>query len=374
MIPASLEFRKAITHSHQVVTKVAVFDGYTIVEPDLTITDGNVRIDAGNRFRRTCDITLSDASGTLTPAEINGLLAPFGNELLIYRGMLLPHNQTTELIQLGAFVITDVEVGDSGENVSIGVKGIDRGIRVARARLSKAYPVTSGTNTGTAIHDLLMSRWGSIEFARDLSQVITSTMPAIALDIMDDPWEQSVKWAKDSGYSLFFDNTGQVDVRKLPEGNEDLQAASLNFVEGNTCTMLSLRNDLTSENTYTHIVVVGEPPNQNPVWAEAKDEDPDSPTFWQGKLGDITYFYRSPLIRTTEQAQSVANSMMQQHKGHSVHIHFNAIPDPCADVDDIVKVTRARLKVDANYQLDNLTIPLIATRAMECDTRHKYVT
>jgi hypothetical protein len=375
MIPSTSKFQSIIRESHKVVTKAVVMTGNNPTTT-LTIVDGNVRVDSTNKFRRTADVKLSDPTGTLVPNELTDLLHPLsGNEIWLYRGAYVPSLGTEEYIHLGSFVIKNCEIQDSGENLGISVKLVDRALNVSRARFLEPYVVTSGQAMGTAIKNVLDARYPSVQYAVDFTTIRPwITAPAGVIDRAADTWEILSKWAKDGGLDLAFDHTGKCDLRLMPAGNPGPDDVDWKVIEGQLSPMLSLRKDLTSDNTFNHVVCYSQPTNNTtPVSGSASITDARHPLAITGPMGDIPFFYSSNMFTSAVQCQIVAQSLLYQHAGHTEHVHFNTLVNPCIEANDIVQVKRTKSKVDAYYSLDNITIPLTSVRSMECDTRERFL-
>lgn len=86
MIGTSSEFQALVKTSHQAVCRVEIIKNGVVVLV-LDVHDGSVVADrtAGQMRRFIC--TASDPSGTLTPVDITGILAPFGTRCIIYKGV-----------------------------------------------------------------------------------------------------------------------------------------------------------------------------------------------------------------------------------------------------------------------------------------------
>ncbi len=86
------------------------------------------------------------------------------------------------------------------------------------------------------------------------------------------------------------------------------------------------------------------------------DTDPSSPTYagtgpGTSPYGRVTYFYSSPLILTTAQAQSAANTILAENVGAGAS-HTLTVPyDPTVSAGDVVSARGAILAVDV-VQLD----------------------
>lgn len=86
MIGVSGDFQALVKTSHTSICLVEIIQNGQVVLV-LDVHDGSVEADrtAGQMRRFVC--TAADASGTLTPVDITGLLAPFGTRCIIYRGV-----------------------------------------------------------------------------------------------------------------------------------------------------------------------------------------------------------------------------------------------------------------------------------------------
>lgn len=74
-------------HEHRALV-VVVRDGAVV--RTLAVVRGSVDADRSGRILRRFDAVVTDPTGELTPAGIRDLLAPFGTELRLYRGVRVP--------------------------------------------------------------------------------------------------------------------------------------------------------------------------------------------------------------------------------------------------------------------------------------------
>lgn len=375
MIPSTGQFQQIIRESHKIVTKAVIMSGNNPLFT-LAIVDGNVKVDYTNKHRRTANVKLSDPTGTLVPNQLTDLLHPLsGNEIWLYRGAYVPTLGVDEYIQLGAFKIKDTEILDSGENLAISVKLYDRSLAVSRARFLEPYVVATGQPMGQVIKNVLDERYPPVQYAVDFLTVRPwITAPEGVIDRAADTWEILSKWARDAGLDLAFDYRGKCDLRLMPAGNPRPDDVKWKAIEGDQSPALSFRKDITADNTYNHVICLSQPTNGNtPVTGQAKITDSEHPLSIYGPMGDIPFFYSSNMFTSATQCEVVAQSLLYQHAGHTEHVHFNSLVNPCLEANDIIQVKRAKSKIDSYYSLDSVTIPLTALRAMECDTRERFL-
>lgn len=364
MYPMSTAMQAALKHSHTVATRVELSAAplHTVY-----VTDGEVSVDGTAAVRRRCTLTMVDPEGTLTPANASAVLAPFGNELKLWRGVQFPDG-SEELVPLGVFVITQVTISDGIDGTTLQVEGLDRSIKVQRARFLSPYVIQAGANYGTAIRDAIASRnpWASFDF-----QPVTQTTPQLILgeQVDHDPWKETQAMAASIGCELYFDANGICTLRQVSTAS----TASWTYTEGREATLLGLSRKLTAEGTYNHVIVTGESASGPPVKGEAKDVTPGSPTNVNSAYGDVPYFYASPLVVTQAQATQAAEAILTRVMGRTELVEFPAIVNPGHEAGDVVQITRAASKVADLFIIDTFTIPLNPRGTMKATTRKRQV-
>jgi hypothetical protein len=76
--------------SHQSVIAVSVIrDGKVVLQLEENVSGGTVTSDGTAAQRTTIELTLADPDGTLTPADMESLLSPFGTRIQVERGARL---------------------------------------------------------------------------------------------------------------------------------------------------------------------------------------------------------------------------------------------------------------------------------------------
>jgi hypothetical protein len=112
---------------------------------------------------------------------------------------------------------------------------------------------------------------------------------------------------------------------------------------------------------YNHILVTGESADQEtvPVWAEALNTEPSSPTRIS-ELGDRLYQYTSSFITTTAQAQTVADNFLKIHALEEFNLDFSSITFPWLEAGEIVEFIDPRPSPGqpTRFLLSSITLPL----------------
>ena len=122
----------ALERSHKVVTRVDVLrHGAKVAEID-TVIGGSVTLDANSASRGRLELQVID-DGTMgwVPKAADDYLAPFGNELRVYRG--IEFGDQIEIVPLGVFGIDRVSTQDTGAGIEVSVSGLDRSWRFLQA-------------------------------------------------------------------------------------------------------------------------------------------------------------------------------------------------------------------------------------------------
>jgi hypothetical protein len=118
--------------------------------------------------------------------------------------------------------------------------------------------------------------------------------------------------------------------------------------------------DWSDDTAFSHAVVSGEGTGvATPVRADVTDTNPNSPTYVSGPFGDVPVFTTSPLVLTTGQATTKATAQLKRNLGQVEFLNLYLVPNPALDVNDVVSVTRARLKLfAAQFVIEQLTLDL----------------
>lgn len=371
MWPVSDTFLSSVRASHTVVVSVEVwYDGAKVAT--LTPVSGAVSIDSRRAVRRTLSLSLVDEDGTLVPDSRStaGVLTPYGSEIVAYRGVQYDDG-STELAPLGVFIVTDVSVSEGSGGREVGVSGSDRALRISRNRLTSAYSIAAGTATDTAIADLLRDRWADVSV--DLP-AMGATTPAVSIvpGADSDPWKSAVELAEAAGWDLAFDADGVVRARVIPDPAEDSPVAV--YEDGSEAVLLEVARAWETGDAYNGVIASSEGSDvDTPVRAEAWDDDPNSPTYRYGPFGQVPRFYSSSLIRSSDQATTVAASQLQKELGRAETVEWSQIVNPAHDVLDVVRIVRTGQALDALLVIDRLDVPLAASGTMKAVARVREV-
>ena len=371
MQQVSDRFNEAVFNAHTLATNVMV-EG-----TELPIADGSVTLDALGSTRASVSLTLAPDNvdlDALVPGDGDSLLAPYGNEISVARGITFSDG-STELVPLGVFRLDETQAQDDG-GLGITVVGLDRSSIVIDAVFENGGEVAAGEYGVDVITDLIRDGRGEeppafpdVELADDFptSSTVTTTMPALYWEAGSDRWDFCQGIAQACNCHLYFNALGKLVLRREPL----LGQADLTISEGDS--LLEASSRWSRENACNRVVVIGENAGGDPVVGTAFDNDSLSPTYYYGDFGKVTFTYSSEYITDTDQAADVAENILGQKLGTGKQITFGALVHPALEPLDIVQVTRERLKVNELHILDSLTIPLTHDGGMSGVTRIKRV-
>lgn len=148
-------------------------------------------------------------------------------------------------------------------------------------------------------------------------------------------WEAMKQICTAYNYEIFFDATGFLVIR--PFFDPTTAVPVLYIKTGAEGQLASYEKSTSDSNLFNHILVVGESSDSAvvPVWAEAKNTDPTSPTSI-AEIGDRYMEITSALVETTAQAQALADSMLAISSLEEFELNFESLMCPWLEVGEIV--------------------------------------
>ncbi len=363
MQSSSARFDRDVVGSHDVALRCDVLDPVgKQIAATLNVTSGSVSIDASRKTRRECSITLQDPTGELVPDVASAMLQPYSGYMLrVYRGVHWRYDGTDELLPLGTFAPYNPQITDTDADLSIQLSGFDRSKIISRLRWTEPYYIASGTNTATAIKNILDNRMPGLKYNFVPTQ---ASVPAMILGVsadQADPWDDATKIATADGLELFFDENDVVVLRKIPD--PDIDPIVKTFEEGPNCTITGLKRNNNAEQMYTGVVVYTEgsevvTPFRVSVWRD------DTPL-------RIPYFMQTSIIKTEAQALLAAASLLRRVGKAEFAVNLDSITDPRVQVGDVVRIKRERIKLDHPFVVSSLTIPLDSESTMAVTTEQR---
>lgn len=369
MWPVTARFAAEVAQSHHMLVSVEVLqNGVAVGNPLTTVTAGNVTLDATAQVRGRLDVTIvDDGSLGLVPSSAADLLAPYGNELRVRRGVRYSDG-TTEYASLGVFRIDEPNVSDAAGSLTIQIAGQDRAARIADAKFEDPADIAAGINVATQILNLIQAVYPDVTTSFVTTPYVTAHM---TVEEGADRWDLCQQFAVNAGLRLYFNGDGTLILANAAPGSPVATMA-----EGAGGLLLDAARNWTRQGAYNRWIVTGENTGVGtPVRGVATDDDATSPTYYSGPFGRVPKFTQSQFVTTTAQAIDAAEAMKARELGTTQSVNFGSVVLPHLEPGDVVLVTRERVGITAeNHVLDVMTVPLTADGAMTATTRATLVT
>jgi hypothetical protein len=370
--PVDWKFLGALTGSHTVVSKAIVCSTYQSgTNPpgvEIPILAGDVQFDANADVRGTLDLTTSGEGRW--PRFANDLLAPYGNEVFITRGIDYS-NGTTVLVSQGYFRIYGVEQ-DEPPDGPIRISARDRMSGIVDARLERPLQFTAGQTYGQVVDQLVFAvypdafiEWDSgTDYSRLLGRVVVAEEDRYGFinDLMTA-----------LGKIWYWDYRGYLVVKSPPNpGNPVWTVAA-----GKDGVLVSMGRELGREGVYNTVVATGEAGDSTPpTRAVARDDNPDSPTYWLGRFGPVPKFFSSPLLTSNAQAATAARVQLSRSIGLPYNVEFQSVANPAIEPWDPVRITYPERVRSLNMQseihvIEQLKLGLTYADTTSAKTREK---
>lgn len=371
MYQISDAFRKAISTGYKAVFQCSILSGGQTVLSNLAISDGSITVDRNSAQRRKVALTATITDLSLIPSGDSSSLAPFGNEIQVFASWIDPStgnlyiksNGLPELIPMGVFPMTTVEMEDTGTNLTMTIDGYDRSWSVAQRKFKTPYNVPAGTAPEVAIQNILNAQYPGLPA---LNMTPTGfSLPVANFKEGDDPWAACLTLADAGGCELAFDVNGIPAGKPIPNPS-NLPVVWSYFVDGTgdsapqtitrKLTREGVSNDFIVSGTGSQNTPTGSGSTTGPVRAESSDSSAQFGI--NSNFGDIPTFVTSSLVTSTSAAQAASSNALMVSLGLVESFVVNSSPAPMFDIDDVLALSDSRLQVNCNMVTDAATLTL----------------
>lgn len=300
-------------------------DGTTLRNSGVPFVSGSVNVDQTRDERRSLDIEFSNNDGLL-----DNYPGGFWYDKVIkpFRGLTL--GDVTYETPLGEFVIDRIETGNGAPRVRVTARDYTKKCLVSKFTAATSF---AAGQTYEAVIKAIAQNAGITKFNFPVTgKTLANPAP---FDRGYERWRAMNDLALAIGYELFFDASGYLVLRE----QRDPTTAPITFTfqtGAGVSNIASYRKSTTDTRIYNHVAVTGEREGQLPVFAEALNTEPSSPTRIAA-LGDRVYEYVSSFISTTLQAQDVADKFLKVHALESYEIDLTTLVIPWLEAGDIIE-------------------------------------
>jgi len=361
-------FLRTVRGSHKMVAKAVVADtfqtGTSPVGVEIPILGGDVRLDGTADIRSTLDLTTD--GNRMWPTRSGSLLAPYGNEVWLFRGIQYS-DELVEWVGLGPHRIQSPEQ-ETAPNGPIRVTGRDRMAGILDARLVEPVQFLAGASLGfimttlvTQVYPAAVIEWddNTDDALITRSMICEQDRHAFLNDLV-----------RSRGKIWHWDHRGALVIRSTPDPTQPV----FEVHSGAGGVLLSLSRSLSREGVYNAVVASGTGADTlAPAYAVAIDNNPLSPTYFHGRFGPVPRYYTSPFLFTDAQAAEAAESILRRSLGLPYRLDLDAVPNPALEPYDPVSVRPGAGQGRETHVLQTLTIPLVPGQAMTAATREQTV-
>lgn len=371
MRPVSAAFLRTLRGSHVMTARARVCTSFqTGTNPTGTvipIVAGDVVHDANADVRATLDLT---TDGTrMFPTTAAALLAPYGNEIFIERGVSYG-NGTTEWVSQGYFRI-DSPAQDEVPDGLIRIAGSDRMAGLKDARLEYPIQFPAATSYGSVLSQLVGGVYPTATIQwDDATNALLLGRPMIAeqdrFGFLDD-------LVKSLGKIWYWDYRGFLVIKAVPNPGAYVWTVDA----GRNGVLVEMSRELTRVGVHNIMVATGEAGDSTPpARGVARDDNSLSPTYWRGRFGPVPEFFSSPFITTNAQAASAARSLLQKSLGLPYNVDFRSVANPALEPYDPIRIayperSRSLNLVTETHILDQVKIGLTYKDATAAATRQQ---
>jgi len=380
-------FARIVAASHTIATRVDVLFDREVIAEGVAGVEGTISFDRSAARLASLSCTIADP--LRMPATPTDHLSPFGYELRVWRGVesltgvgdsvvrrsdeaivsrtdgspverVGPSVTGTEMLPLGTFPIQQSSIGAFTRVTSI--TATDRSQLVSDARFEDNYQIAAGTNYVTAIQALIEDGVPGLEF---LFPTTTFVTPLLTFAAQDDRWAAAQRMTQAIGNEIYLDGLGRCAMRSEPTFDTEPV-----FTVADASNMIDVSMALDRAQAYNRVIAFSvNAATGDQFRGVATDDDPTSPTFYDGPFGRKPRFYASEFIASNTQAASAAAAILASELGVAKMVNFVVLPDPRLECADVVRITNASLGIDSLHIIDNLTMTIGPESAMSGGSR-----
>ena len=366
------EFADVVSGSHKVVVEARVLASFQSgSDPDGTeipVIAGDVTFDATAEVWSELQLETigvdQDTGESWFPRFPDSLLAPYGNEIFVRRGVDTGGGGILWSL-LGYFRIDSVEQTGETSEAPLRITGQDRMGAIIEATLLAPREYAATDTFGAVFADLVGDVHPDASIVFDDSSAFQAIGRRLVVD--ESRYEPLLEMADSLGKVMYWDGEGVLRVEDPPDDDEPVWRVAA----GRGGVMISAARRVTRDGAFNAVIVQGEGGGgDDPVRGVAVDKGPKSPTRFGGRFGRVPRVETLPQVTTQAQATAAARQILRRNIGAPFSADFSAVPNPALRPRMPVLVVQR----DGNRELhviETLTIPLTADGAMQATTRER---
>lgn len=349
MITASARFLAAMTGSYVLHTRVESWLGGVLLDDNVPVSEASEEVDrtlnVPERLSMTVPITDRGVNydPTLNPEHP---LAPYGQQLRVSVGVEIAPD-LIEWVTRGWYLIQDAQVeGDTVTISGVGLMGL----------IEEARFVSPFQPSGTIVSTLRKLIEPALTVVVDSSLTDRSVPSGIAWDEdrLGAVAELLDGWPADGRVT----SEGYLHVSEPV----DASVSVLTITDGSVGTLVDRTLKLSRDGAANVVVARGESSAGAVVQGVAYDLT-GGPQSYDGPFNPlpVPYFYSSPLLTTTAQANAAARTVLARLRRSSRQdLEIEAVPHYALESGDRITVQSDRLGIDQDAIVERLSLPLTA--------------
>ncbi len=363
MWPVSARFLEAVRTGSGIVVVTAdiLVDGKPTLK-GLAVTGGQVTLAANDAVQRSGSLTLAEPARL--PVDATSLLAPFGAEVRVWRGIDFGDGDEPEMVPIVTGPI-QTSAGDLDTELTT-INFDDRSRWLIDDQIDGTRQIAAGVNVGTAIAELVIESVPFVELAFASTDYLT---PLLTLTDGGDRWQaMRVTLARSIGYELSFDGLGRLSLRAL--GATSTPAWTIDDDDGGVLTGGTLQ--LSRVDAANKVIATGgNSTTGEPFRGVAVDDNPASPTFYDSSFRHKPARITASAAATQEATDDAAAAELTRRKGVAKSYDVTFVANPALEPFDAVGIKRTltAATIDEVHVLDRATIDLDEAAAMSGTTR-----
>ena len=348
--------RTALTNGGELHARLEIRDPATggVVADSATgallVERGAITDDWTRPHRRTLALTITEPANN---PELRKMLSVRGGyDLAPYTGWRHSDGSIEEWPQ-GVFRISSSPRRKSADpGVPWTVTATDWSRRVARAGYSARYSIPKNTNVVDAIVGIVTSRIGDVNVQGCNCAYFT---PRLNYTPADDPWAAITLIADGHGLDVYFDSNNDLVIRDRPTVT-DTADLTVNASTVAVADAAVREDDETFANVVT--VIATNPALLFAISATARDDNPQSPTYYLGPVGQHTRKIDNNTIFSTAAAQAMADAELGKAIGSDAELTLTSIPTHVLEAGDRIDITEPDLGIAERAVVDRVVHPL----------------
>lgn len=257
---------------------------------------------------------------------------------------------------LGKLLVHETNLVRRPGGSDVGVSLVDMSEKVRDNPFKQPFQ-TGGSTYKAAIEAILANRFPDIAPYKFFLFTYAQNAPVVTYVEEDDPWSAIFNLAASSRSEIWLDKNGYLVYDEVPD--PETMVPFYNLGGDQFRTEIGRRSQTVSRrDVYNGVIVRGEAPwLLFPISGEYWDDDPSSPTWRGGPMGEKPYLMGDPVATTNAQCAEIAETEFRKRAGITETVTFNMLKDPLLEVRSMISLNDEPDE-DRFFILDTLNFPM----------------